>query len=106
MITAIVLYKLPPHIDLAACAAHYRAIAPGFRAVPGLIRKQFIYAEDGWASGVYLWETQAAAEAFYAGPWLTGIRERYGMDPQIRFFETACVTDNAIGTVLLPAAAR
>jgi hypothetical protein len=101
MITAIVLYKLPPQIDLAACAAHYRRIAPGFRDVPGLIRKQFIYAEDGWAGGVYLWQTRAAAEAFYAGPWLDGIRERYGMDPQIRFFETACITDNAIEAVLL-----
>jgi hypothetical protein len=48
MIIAIVLYKLPPRIDLAACAAHFRGIAPGFRDVPGLIRKQFIYAEDGW----------------------------------------------------------
>ena len=49
MITAIVLYKLPPHIDLAAaCQAHFRGIARGFRAAPGLIRKQFIYAEDGW----------------------------------------------------------
>ena len=55
MITAIVLYQLPPHIDPAACAAHYRAIAPGFQTVPGLIRKQFIYVEDGWAGGVYLW---------------------------------------------------
>jgi hypothetical protein len=45
-------------------------------------------------------------QAFYAGPWLDGIRERYGMDPQIRFFETACVTDNAIGAVLLPDATR
>ncbi len=26
MITAIVLYKLPPHIDLADCAAHFHAI--------------------------------------------------------------------------------
>jgi hypothetical protein len=81
-ITAIVQYKLPPHIDLAACVAHSRDIAPGFRAVPGLIRKQFIYAEDGRAGGVYLWETWAAAEAFYTGPWLDGIRERYGLDPQ------------------------
>ena len=39
MITAIVQYKLPPHIDLAACAAHFRTIAPGFRDVPGLISK-------------------------------------------------------------------
>lgn len=47
MITAIVQYKLPPSIDQKACAEHFRNIAPGFRAVPGLIRKQFIYAEDG-----------------------------------------------------------
>ena len=106
MITAIVLYKLPPHIDLAACAAHYRAIAPGFRDVPGLIRKQFIYADDGWAGGVYLWQTREDAEAFYTGPWLDGIRERYGMDPQIKLFQTACITDNAIEAVLLPDAAR
>jgi hypothetical protein len=106
MITAIVQYKLPAHIDLATCTAYFRTIAPDFRAVPGLIRKQFIYAEDGWAGGVYLWETRAAAETFYTGPWLDGIRERYGMDPQIKLFETACVTDNVIGAVLLPDAAE
>jgi hypothetical protein len=83
------------------CAAHFRTIAPSFRDVPELIRKQFIYAEDGWAGGVYLWQTQAAAEQFYAGPWLDGIRERYGMDPQIKFFQTACITDNASAAVLL-----
>jgi hypothetical protein len=105
MITAIVQYKLPPSIDLAACAEHFRKIAPGFQQVPGLIRKQFIYAEDGWAGGVYLWETRAAAEAFYSGPWLEGIRQRYGMAPQIKYFETACVTDNSAGAVLLPDAA-
>jgi len=105
MVTAIVQYKLPPHIDAAACAAHYRSIAPGFRDVPGLVSKQFIYAEDGWARGVYLWHTRSAAESFYAGPWLDGIRERYGTDPQIKFFETACVTDNTAGAVLTPDAA-
>ena len=106
MITAIVQYKLPPHIDSAACAEHFRKIAPGFREVPGLIRKQFIYAEDGWAGGVYLWRTRADAEAFYSGPWLAGIRERYGMDPQIKYFETACITDNSVAAVLLPEAAE
>jgi hypothetical protein len=78
----------------------------GIPRCPGLIRKQFIYAGDGWAGGVYLWQTRAAAEAFYSGPWLDGIRERYGMDPRITFFETACITDNAAGTVLLPGTER
>lgn len=46
-----------------------------------------------------------AAEAFYTGPWLRGIRQRCGMDRQIKFFETAGITDNAMGAVLLPDAA-
>jgi len=106
MITAIVQFRLPPAIGLEACAEHFRKIAPGFRSVPGLIRKQFIYAEDGWAGGVYLWKTRADAEAFYSGPWLAGIRERYGMDPRIKYFHTACVTDNAAEAVLIPEAAE
>jgi hypothetical protein len=106
MITTIVQYRLPPCMGQAACAEHFRRIAPGFRDVPGLIRKQFIYAEDGWAGGVYLWQSRADAEAFYSGPWLTGIRERYGMDPEIRYFHTAAVTDNSVDAVLLPTAAE
>jgi hypothetical protein len=106
MITAIVQYRLPTSIDQAACAEHFRTIAPGFRSVPGLSRKQFIYANAGWAGGVYLWQSRAAAEAFYSGPWLAGIRERYGMDPEIRYFHTAAITDNSLATVLLPAAAE
>ena len=37
---------------------------------------------------------------------LEGIRERYGMDPEIRYFHTAAVTDNSAAAVLLPAAAE
>jgi hypothetical protein len=81
-------------------------IALGFRKVPGLIRKQFIYAEDGWAGGVYLWRNRAEAEAFYTGPWLEGIRERYGMDPEIRYFHAAATTDNSTEAVLLLEAAE
>jgi hypothetical protein len=41
MITATVRYKLPPHIDYAACRAHFHKIAPGFRQAKGLISKHF-----------------------------------------------------------------
>jgi hypothetical protein len=80
--------------------------APEFREVPGLVRKQFIYAEDGWADGVYLWESRQQAEGFYSGPWLDGIRERYGMDPVIRYFHTAAITDNREASVVFLAAAE
>ena len=101
MITATVRYKLPPHIDYAACREHFHKIAPGFRPVKGLISKHFIWSESGWAGGVYQWKTLEDAQVFYSGSWLDGIVERYGMHPQIEFYEVFALTDNARGTVEL-----
>jgi hypothetical protein len=101
MITAIVRYKLPPHIDYGACCEHFHKIARGFRDVRGLISKHFIWNESGWAGGVYQWECIEDAKAFYSGPWLDGIVERYGMNPQIEFYEVFAVTDNTRGKVEL-----
>ena len=39
MITATVRYKLPSHIDYAACRAHFHKIAPGFRQAKGSRKK-------------------------------------------------------------------
>ena len=100
MITATVRYKLPPHIDYAACRAHYHQIAPGFREAKGLVSKHFIWNES-WAGGVYQWESLEDAEAFYSGPWRAGIVERYGMEPEIELCEVFAITDNAHGTVEL-----
>ncbi len=98
MITAIVLYKLPPTIGLEECRAHFARIAPDFLGIPGFVRKQFICMKDATvAGGAYMWETQQAAEAFYNGPWLEGIRARYGNDPEITYFETLAVTDTVTG---------
>ena len=101
MITATVRYKLPPSIDYAACRAHFHKIAPGFQPVKGLISKHFIWSESGWAGGVYQWQTVEDARRFYSGPWLDGIVERYGMRPEIEFYEVFALTDNARGTVEL-----
>ena len=98
MITAIVLYDLPPSIGLDECREHFTRIAPDFLEAPGFVRKQFICGrEGGVAGGVYMWETQNDAEAFYTGPWRDGIRARYGNDPKIQYFETVALTDKASG---------
>lgn len=99
MITAIVRYRLPASIDHDACLAHFIKIAPGFRSAKGLLSKHFIWSERGVAGGVYQWEALEAAKAFYSGPWLKGIVERYGMEPEIEYFTVFAVTDNAAGTV-------
>lgn len=99
MITAIVRYKLPPSIDYNACLAHFTKIAPGFKEAKGLISKHFIWSESGTAGGVYQWKTLEDAKAFYSGPWLKGIVDRYGMKPEIEYFTVFAVTDNEKGTV-------
>jgi hypothetical protein len=99
MITAIVRYTLPPSIDRDACRAHYAKIAPGFRDVAGLISKHFICGDTGTAGGVYQWQTRRDAEAFYSGPWRQGIVERYGVEPQIEYFEVFNITDNAAQSI-------
>lgn len=102
MITAIVRYQLPAHIGRDQCRAHFETIAPGFGAVAGLIRKQFIWNESGQAGGVYQWHSAADALRFYQGPWLDGILARYGSYPTIDYFETLAITDNPGGVVSLP----
>jgi putative monooxygenase ydhR len=98
MITAIVLYDLPPSIGLEECRKHFSSIAPSFMEIPGFLRKQFIcMKEGGVAGGVYMWETREAAEKFYNGPWMKGIRERYGSEPRISYFETVALADKASG---------
>ena len=67
MITAIVLYDLPKSIGLEECREHFTRIAPDFLKAPGFVRKQFICRKEGdIAGGVYMWESQTAAEAFTA----------------------------------------
>lgn len=93
MITAIVRYRLPPHIGREECRAHFLTIAPGFAEVAGLIRKQFIWSAAGVAGGVYQWASREQAERFYQGVWLDGIRARYSTEPEIEYFETFAITD-------------
>jgi hypothetical protein len=98
MITAIVLYRLPSSIGYEECRAHFVSIAPSFLGVPGFLRKHFIYSvAGGVAGGTYLWESIEAAKQFYSGPWLDGIRKRYGVDPQITYYETFAIADAVSG---------
>lgn len=100
LITAIVRYRLPASISRDDCRAHFHKITSDFVGVPGLISKHFICAADGGvAGGVYQWESLEDAKAFYSGPWQKGIVDRYGMAPEIEFFEVYARTDNPSTTI-------
>jgi hypothetical protein len=95
MITAVVTFKLPHGFTRQQYLENAQKAAPRFQAMPGLIRKQFLFnAERGVGGGVYLWETRDAAEACYAGAWRDNLRTIYGVEPEITYFDSPVVVDN------------
>ena len=53
---------------------------------------------------MYLWETRAAADACYQGPWKESIRKVAVTDPDIAWFDTPVVVDNETRQVKTAAA--
>lgn len=105
MITAIVNFHLPPGIDAAKAAELFKGSAPKYRGLKGLVRKYYLYdGEKRIGGGVYLWKTQADAEAVYTPQWRAYIAERYGAPPDIRYFETAVIVDNETDRITADAA--
>jgi len=99
MITAIVQFNLPAGTSREDAAALYRLSAPRYREFDGLVRKYYLYGENGRAGGVYLWQSRAAAEAVYTPEWRKMIADRYGTEPEISYFDTPVIVDNAIGEI-------
>ncbi len=96
MITAIVRFKLPASIDAAKAAELFAGSAPKYKGLDGLVRKYYLFdAESRTGGGCYLWESRAAAERVYSAEWRKMITERYGSPPEISFFETPVIVDNA-----------
>ena len=105
MITAIVQFKLPPTVKLTDAAEMFKGTALKYRQLPGLVRKYYLYNGDaGIGGGVYLWESREAAERVYTTEWKQTLAQRYGAEPEITFFDTPVVVDNAIGKISADAA--
>jgi hypothetical protein len=101
MITALVQFRLPQPITREQAREVFSSTAPKYREVQGLIRKYYVLSQDGGtAGGVYLWKSQNDAERLYTDDWKKFIREKYGADPTVTYFESPVIVDNAIGEIL------
>jgi hypothetical protein len=105
MITAIVRFKLPAHIDAAKAAELFKGSAPKYQRLAGLVRKYYLFdAESRTGGGCYLWESREAAERLYNAEWRKTIADRYGSAPEISYYETPVIVDNSLGKTTLDAA--
>lgn len=94
MIVAVVRFPLDPPLSSAEAAAAFEASAPNYQNVPGLVRKHYLLGEGGHVGGgVYLWESQAAAEALYDDAWRARLEARYGHAPSVEYYESAVTVD-------------
>lgn len=90
--------------DRAEIVKQLQDSVPKFRGMPGLIRKYYLLSDDGKTSGgAYLWETRAAAEAYYTPAWRASMKARFGAEPTVEYFESPVIVDNAIGEVSIAA---
>ena len=81
---------------LKAEVATIKATAHTYQGIPGLIRKYYGIAPDGKTLvGIYLWESKAAADAFYSPRWIEMVTQRWKAPPLRADYETPMVVESA-----------
>lgn len=101
MITAITTFKLPKPITRDEARKIFLSTAPKYQGVAGLVRKVYVLSQDGGtAGGIYLWKSQADADAMYTESWKAFVREKYGTEPSVTYLESPVVVDNVSHEIL------
>ena len=101
MITAVVQFKLTDGTSLEDATAIFQNTAPRYRGMTGLMRKYYLFdPETGTGGGCYLFETRAAAEAVFNDDWRALIKDKYGAEPDIQYFESPVVVDNVTNEIV------
>jgi hypothetical protein len=101
MITTITTFHLQRPITRDEARRIFLSTAPKYQNVAGLVRKCYVVSQDGCTvGGIYLWNSRAEAEAMYTESWRAFVREKYGTDPSVVYFETPVVVDNVTHEIL------
>ncbi|MEM7360432.1 MAG: hypothetical protein AAF431_15150 [Pseudomonadota bacterium] len=69
----------------------FERAVPLYATIQGLTRKYFVYNDEAFG-GVYLWQSRAAAEAFFNQAWHSRIEQQYGQAATLRYFAAPVVT--------------
>jgi hypothetical protein len=94
MIGVIVTLRSDDRLDRGAVMGIAEQAGPVFDGMPGLRSKVFMFdPESGVATNTYVWESEAAARAFFTTEQIVSL---YGVQPEIRFVEVAALIDNGV----------
>lgn len=95
MLVTQVRFHLTDPLSYEDAVAIFQSTAPKYEGHPGLVLKHYIRSEDGLTvGGLYFWENRDAAEATYSTAWREMVREKYGVEPQIEYYDAPVSVDN------------
>ena len=70
-----------------------------FAIACNLLRKHYLLDEDNRTYGFYLWRSREAAERAHGSEFRQRVRERFGCEPSISYYDALLVLDNLNGEV-------
>ena len=100
MITVIVYFKLPDGITREETISKFMQSTQKWSDNQDLIHKNYLIDLDrGIAGGVYLWKEKMHAEIWLGAEFRKMVKDNYGNEQLLQFFETPIVVDNLTGYI-------
>lgn len=87
-VATVVEIPTPVGVSRDRLIEEFKAAAPTYQKVPGLLRKHFTIGDRGAFGGIYIWKDEASAKAWFNSSWYERVRTKYGHDAKIEWFET------------------
>ena len=94
-VAVLVAVPVPAGLPRAQLEQAFAASVGDYQGRAGLIRKYYAIGDDNRAGGIYLWESRAAAQAWYNDAWKAGVLKRWGAPASVYYFDVPLVVDNA-----------
>ena len=96
MIGAFVTFRYADNFDEQVVRKIAEAARATFEGMPGLRSKAFtIDSAKREARNFYVWDSEAAAKAFFTDALLERVTRLYGVRPSVDFVQIAALVENA-----------
>ncbi|MEI6485895.1 MAG: hypothetical protein WCO11_06460 [Sphingomonadales bacterium] len=94
-VAVLVAVPIPAGLPKDKLEGLFAASVGDYQGRAGLTRKYFTIGDDGRVGGIYLWESRAAAEAWFNDAWKANVLKRWGAPASVSYFDVPLVVDNA-----------
>ncbi|UCE30405.1 MAG: hypothetical protein JSW68_10030 [Burkholderiales bacterium] len=99
MFAEMVKLKVRPGFTREEALDDARSTIARWSANRDLVRKHYLFGEDGCLYGLYLWKSREAALKGHDAEWQAHVTERVGARPEFAYFDVMMILDNEKGSV-------